>query len=394
MEKNIITFKSNNDNLIWRSPVVEIDENTSIICPPTHEVIFIKEGMMEDIFNQGTHKPIKKAGLFKKAEKYQCEIIYVNNSREYNIFWGTPTRIDIMDPFSKMLVKYGACGKYTITVENTRRLYEKILSSNNVLTIDAIKDYFMDSLIFFVKKEISDLILENNEYEAIDFHKKKNGWLERVSYPTFESQFCGVMKPRNPEQRCAMDLIHSEVPIKLITGPFGSGKSMIMIEGMIEALQKNKFEKIIFIRNNIQVKDTDALGALPGDELAKTLPYVMPLADHCGGIEGLKTLIDTGRLEVIPLGFLRGRSIRNSILYSMESENLTKEHIQLIMGRIDEGSQLWMDGDIKQRDRSSFEKSRGLEIMIERLAGNSNFGYVKLEKSERSEVARMADLLD
>lgn len=243
-------------------------------------------------------------------------------------------------------------------------------------------------------KENQYLILENNEYEAIDFYKKKNGWLERVSYPTFESQFCGVMKPRNPEQRCAMDLIHSDVPIKLITGPFGSGKSMIMIEGMIEALQKNKFEKIIFIRNNIQVKDTDALGALPGDELAKTLPYVMPLADHCGGIEGLKTLIDTGRLEVIPLGFLRGRSIRNSILYSMESENLTKEHIQLIMGRIDEGSQLWMDGDIKQRDRSSFEKSRGLEIMIERLAGNSNFGYVKLEKSERSEVARMADLLD
>ena len=243
-------------------------------------------------------------------------------------------------------------------------------------------------------KENQYLILENDEYEAIDFYKKKNGWLERVSYPTFESQFCGVMKPRNPEQRCAMDLIHSDVPIKLITGPFGSGKSMIMIEGMIEALQKNKFEKIIFIRNNIQVKDTDALGALPGDELAKTLPYVMPLADHCGGIEGLKTLIDMGRLEVIPLGFLRGRSIRNSILYSMESENLTKEHIQLIMGRIDEGSQLWMDGDIKQRDRSSFEKSRGLEVMIERLAGNSNFGYVKLEKSERSEVARMADLLD
>ena len=243
-------------------------------------------------------------------------------------------------------------------------------------------------------KENQYLILENNEYDAIDFYKRKNGWLERVSYPTFESQFCGVMKPRNPEQRCAMDLIHSDVPIKLITGPFGSGKSMIMIEGMIEALQKNKFEKIIFIRNNIQVKDTDALGALPGDELAKTLPYVMPLADHCGGIEGLKTLIDTGRLEVIPLGFLRGRSIRNSILYSMESENLTKEHIQLIMGRIDEGSQLWMDGDIKQRDRNSFEKSRGLEIMIERLAGNPNFGYVKLEKSERSEVARMADLLD
>ena len=256
--------------------------------------------------------------------------------------------------------------------------------------------FFYENQSSFIErlKENQYLIIENDSYEAIDFFKRRNGWLERVSYPSFESQFCGIMKPRNPEQRCAMDLIHSDVPIKLITGPFGSGKSMIMIEGMIEALQKGKVDKIVFIRNNVQVKDTDSLGALPGDEFAKTLPYVMPMADHCGGIEGLKTLIDTGRLEVIPLGFLRGRSIRNSILYSMESENLTKEHIQLIMGRIDEGSQLWMDGDIKQRDRVSFEKSHGLEIMVDRLSGSPNFGYVKLEKSERSEVARLADKLD
>ena len=53
-----------------------------------------------------------------------------------------------------------------------------------------------------------------------------------------------------------------------------------------------------------------------------------------------------------------------------------------------------MDGDIKQRDRVSFEKSHGLEIMVDRLSGNPNFGYVKLEKSERSEVARLADKLD
>ena len=99
-------------------------------------------------------------------------------------------------------------------------------------------------------------------------------------------------------------------------------------------------------------------------------------------------------MEVIPLGFLRGRSIRNAILYSMESENLTKEHIQLLMGRIDEGSQLWMDGDVKQRDKMVFEKSKGLELMIERLSGHKLFGYVHLLKSERSEVSQMADLLD
>jgi len=120
----------------------------------------------------------------------------------------------------------------------------------------------------------------------------------------------------------------------------------------------------------------------------------MPLADHCGGVDGVMRLIDTGRLEVIPLGFLRGRSIRNSLIMCSEAENLTKEHIQLIMGRIDEGSALWMDADTRQRDRTSFEKSRGIETMIERLKGEKLFGYVKLEKSERSAAARLADKLN
>lgn len=64
------------------------------------------------------------------------------------------------------------------------------------------------------------------------------------------------------------------------------------------------------------------------------------------------------------------------------------------MGRVDEGSQLWMDGDIRQRDKATFEKSAGLETMVERLAGNELFGYVHLWKSERSAVSALADLLD
>lgn len=239
------------------------------------------------------------------------------------------------------------------------------------------------------------LILKDSEDKAFDYFKRKDGELVKVPYSTFESQFCGVLKPRNPEQRCLIDLLHDDsIPVKLSTGRPGSGKSLAMIAGAMEALQKQKVEKIVFIRNNVQVRDTDALGSLPGSSLDKTLPYVMPFADHCGGVEGLQMLIENGSLEVIPLGFLRGRSIRNSIIYSMESENLTKQHIQLILGRVDEGSQLWMDGDIKQRDRISFEKSQGLETMIERLCGDKLFGYVRLEKTERSPTAALADKLD
>jgi PhoH-like ATPase len=120
----------------------------------------------------------------------------------------------------------------------------------------------------------------------------------------------------------------------------------------------------------------------------------MPLADHCGGVDGLERLLDQGCVEIVHLGYLRGRDIKNSIIICSEAENLTKSHIQLLIGRVGEGSNLWLDGDLKQRDKAVFEKSAGLETMIDRLKGNKLFGYVKLVKTERSETARLADLLD
>ncbi len=266
---------------------------------------------------------------------------------------------------------------------------------NFKLTDDELAQFYKGEYEMAPCLENEYLIIYNEDEEPIDYFCWKNNSLEKVKFPVLGNEFTGKMKPRNPQQYCAMDLLKDDrIPLKLITGNFGSGKSMMCVVAALEALQKGKFSKIIFVRNNVQVKDTDPLGALPGDMNDKTLPYVMPFADHCGGVEGIERLIEGGQLEVIPLAFLRGRSIRNSIIYSMESENLTKEHIQLIMGRVDEGSQLWLDGDIKQRDKAAFEKSQGLERMVERLKGNRLFGYVHLIKSERSEVARLCDLLD
>lgn len=182
--------------------------------------------------------------------------------------------------------------------------------------------------------------------------------------------------------------------IKLVTGRFGSGKTLAMTNASLELIENGKFERIIWVRNNVGVKDAPEIGFLPGSEIDKLMPYVMPLADHAGGLEGIKKMLEDGRLEVIPLGFLRGRSLRNSIVFCSECENLTKKHLQLLMGRIDEGSQLWLDGDLKQRDRAIFEQSAGLEAMIERLSGDPLFAYIHLEKSERSEIAALADVLD
>ena len=239
------------------------------------------------------------------------------------------------------------------------------------------------------------LLIKDSTGEIVDKYCRQNGELRQVLFCKLGGAFTGAIKPRNPQQACLFDMLKDKTSkIKLVTGRFGSGKTLAMTNAALELIEKGKFERIVWVRNNVSVKDAPEIGYLPGTEIDKLMPYVMPLADHAGGEEGIKKMLENGTLEVIPLGHLRGRSLRNCIVFCTECENLTRQHIQLLMGRIDEGSQLWLDGDVKQRDKDIFEKSAGLERMVERLAGNKLFAHIHLEKSERSEVAALADLLD
>lgn len=247
----------------------------------------------------------------------------------------------------------------------------------------------------FNLKENQFLLIKDSTDEVIDKYCYQNGELRQVMFHKLGGTYTGAIKPRNPQQICLFDMLKDKTSkIKLVTGRFGSGKTIAMTTAALELIEKGKFDKIIWVRNNVSVKDAPEIGFLPGSEIDKLMPYVMPLADHAGGEEGIKKMLENGTLEVIPLGHLRGRSLRNSIVFCSECENLTRQHIQLLMGRIDEGSQLWLDGDTKQRDRAIFEQSAGLERMIDRLTGNKLFAHIHLEKSERSEVAALADLLD
>ena len=246
---------------------------------------------------------------------------------------------------------------------------------------------------YFVENEY--LIAKNENGEIIDKFVYRDGKLHRVPFTVFKNSYTGTLKPRNEHQELAFEMLKNpDITIKLITGTWGTGKTLALVVAALEAVLAGQFDKIVWIRNNVQVKDTDQLGALPGDAYEKMLPYLGPFCDHVGGEEGVRLLIQNKQLEVIPLGFLRGRSIRNSIIICSEAENLTKEHLQLLMGRVDEGSALWIDGDVRQRDKAAFEKSKGLETMIDKLKGEELFGYVHLVKSERSATARLADKLN
>lgn len=238
------------------------------------------------------------------------------------------------------------------------------------------------------------LILNNNADES-DRFKWVNGSYKKLSYKQINNSFISKIRPRNIQQECAFDLLQDKnTTVKILTGRFGSGKTFLMVVNALQLIQDGKFDKIVWVRNNVAVKDTKDLGALPGTELEKLLPYVMPLADHVAGMDGIEMLIRQNKLEVQHLGFIRGRDIKNSIIMCSEAENLTKEHVQLLIGRVGEGSNLWLDGDFKQTDSKVFEENNGLNIAIDRLKGHPLFGYVHLEKSERSATSALADLLD
>lgn len=218
-----------------------------------------------------------------------------------------------------------------------------------------------------------------------------------IKYKKISNRFTGDIRPRNNQQKLAFDMLQNDdITVKMLAGTFGSGKTMLMVSSAIDMIEKHKFDKLIWIRNNIEVKNTKELGALPGTLLEKlgAASFAGPLADHLGGESGLEYWIKNGQVEVAHLGFIRGRDYKNAILLVSEAENLTKEHIQLLLGRIGEGSMLWLDGDLKQTDEAVFENNSGMRKAISALTGNPHFAYVYMPKTERSETAQLADLLD
>ena len=239
------------------------------------------------------------------------------------------------------------------------------------------------------------ILVKDSEGNITDKLKWNGEKYEHISYKTINNEYIGKIKPRNIQQELAFDMLQDKnTTIKIITGKFGSGKSFLMISTALQLIRDGKFDKIIWVRNNQEVKDSKPLGALPGEAYDKLLPYAMIIADHVGGRDGLEYLIKQDKVNIEHLGFIRGRDFKNSIIMCSEAENLTAQHVQLLIGRVGEGSNLWLDGDFKQTDAKVFEENSGLGRAIDRLKGQKLFGYVRLEKTERSETAALADLLD
>lgn len=266
--------------------------------------------------------------------------------------------------------------EYTFpTEQDMAQFYEKINENSLDLKVNQY------ALLYSPDGNLVDRVKWNGEkYVAVSYRTINNDWFQKI-------------KPRNVEQELAFDLLQDKnTTVKLLTGKMGSGKTFLCACHALNALKQGRFDKIVWLRNNVTVKDVPELGYLPGTEIDKLINFALPMADTLGGREGLLNLMSFNKVEIVSLGHIRGRDLKNSCVIVSEAENLTKDHIQLIIGRIGEGSALYLDGDVRQVDKKIFEKDNGIVSVIERLSGNELFGYVQLETTERSPTAALADL--
>lgn len=245
--------------------------------------------------------------------------------------------------------------------------------------------------------------LLENQYVAIkdengaiaDRYKWQDGRHKQIYRKPIDSTAMGKMKPKNIAQAFAIDMLMDDTTtVKIMSGSFGSGKTFLSCACSFNMIQNGRFDRLMWIRNNIEVRDSNPIGFLKGSFDDKMSVWAMPLADHLGGKFMLNEYMQKGQIEVEHLGFLRGRDIKNTIIFCSEAEHLTREHVQLLLGRVAEGSVLILEGDVRQIDAKAFEKDNGLTAAIDKLKGNRLCAYVHLNESVRSETAKLADLLN
>ena len=158
-------------------------------------------------------------------------------------------------------------------------------------------------------------------------------------------------------------------------GPAGTGKTYLAVAAAVDALLKEKVDRIILIRPAVEAGEK--LGFLPGDLSQKVDPYLRPLYDalyEMLGMEKTEKLLAKGIVEIAPLAYMRGRTLNNSFIIVDESQNTTKEQMKMVLTRMGFGSCLVINGDLTQIDLPKNIKS-GLSHVIDVLQDTDGSGF-------------------
>ena len=187
--------------------------------------------------------------------------------------------------------------------------------------------------------------------------------------------------PRGNNQRSYIESIYQN-DINFGIGPAGTGKTYLAVASAVDALLKEKVDRIILMRPAVEAGEK--LGFLPGDLSQKVDPYLRPLYDalyEMLGIERTEKYLEKGIVEIAPLAYMRGRTLNNSFIIVDESQNTTKEQMKMILTRMGFGSYLLINGDLTQIDLPKNIES-GLAHAVRVVNDTEDIGVINFDSKD------------
>lgn len=278
-----------------------------------------------------------------------------------------------------------------------------------------MSNFYKGVQVLAVKKEIIDSLYKNKEITIWD---KRYKWPQNL-YIVLKDEINGqssvltkVKKdklvllnskinasniyPRNKEQIMALDaLLDDSINIVVLSGPAGTGKSILTLAAALDKIQNQKYKKLVLTRPMSWVGKV-GLGYLPGDVKEKFVPYLLNYMCNLeymldGNRQYVQDLIQQTAIEFIPIQLFRGASFFDTYLIVDESQTLDSHEMVTVGTRVGENSKLVILGDLSQRDEKIAREKTGMYKFVNNaLAQDSKMvASIELKKCERSPVAAL-----
>lgn len=297
-------------------------------------------------------------------------------------------------------IKAEAIGIEAEDYENLKFAYDSIYHGVRKVEVEKheidlfYKDGWMEDKNLNPKPNEYFIMTSPENSSAVGKHDPQKGQLE----PLIKTGPIWGIKPRNVEQRCAIDLLlRDDIKLVSLIGQAGTGKTLLALAcGLRKVFDENLYTRILVSRPIVPLGRD--IGYLPGTKDEKLLSWMQPIYDNleilCQSVghdskETINWVKD--RVEMEAVTYIRGRSLPKMFIIIDEAQNLTPHEIKTIVSRAGEGTKVVLTGDPTQIDNPYLDKdSNGLTYLVGRFSDQRIYGNMFFEKTERSELAALA----
>ena len=256
----------------------------------------------------------------------------------------------------------------------------KIVSRGNKISIKGNKTQLLK-----VEKIILSLIIHFNKFEKIDNktisnHITNGSSNEEKDIIVFGSNGKKILA-KTSNQKKIVTLIKAN-DLVFVIGPAGTGKTYVSVALALKALKDKSIKKIIITRPVVEAGEN--LGFLPGDLQEKIDPYLRPIYDALQDmipINKIKKYIENKTIEIAPIAYMRGRTLKNAFILLDEAQNTTPSQLKMFLTRLGPNSKMIVTGDISQIDLRKHQKS-GLKDAIKRFKNINRIEFITLDNTD------------